>query len=295
MVFLVHYLENNGYVAKLGVLSPLNHAISFVALAILFTVSGLQMRLALEKSEGVALSLLDTFALPVTQSFWGHVIPIQGSFIYGATFLKAKYGANVSGTMAVYLFITFCSLMIGALFGIVYSLLTHLTYIAVFIFLALLPIWILIADKLLAMMRPRSGLMARIRGFTALVLQTVLTLFSDPLFVFKVVAIDLAYVLLFSLWSLHLSGSLGLDIPFPIWVLVSFFIKLTIIAKFTPGNMGVIQLFTGGVLAAYGHPLEAGILISTLQLGLLVVMSFPIAIILTIVQFKYVRRLFFRS
>jgi hypothetical protein len=108
----------------------------------------------------------------------------------------------------------------------------------------------------------------------------------------KVIALDLCYVSIFSLWSNYLSQSLNLGVPIGIWVLVSFFVKLTIVAKFTPGNMGVIQLFTGGVLSAYGYPAEAGLLVSTLQLGLLVVLSFPVAIIISLFQLKYFKGIF---
>jgi hypothetical protein len=295
MLLLIYYLDERGYAAELGVLTAMDHVISFVVLFILFALSGLQLRLALRKSEGVNLSMMDTLALPVTQSFWGHVIPVQGSFVYGATFLKAKYGANVSGTMAVYLFITVCSLVIGALFGIVHSLFYDIRFLPLYLLLAALPLWLVVAYRILSALNPEVGLLLRIKELVGTVLGSTVTMLRAPVFVLQVVLIDVAYVALNSLWSFYLSESLNLHIPIGIFVLVSFFMKLTIVAKFTPGNMGVTQLFTGGVLSAYGYPAEAGLLVSTLQLGLLIAHSFPAAIILSLFQFKHIRTLLWGS
>lgn len=295
MLWLVHHLDREGFSAQLAGLTISDYLLSSVALAVMFVLSGLQLRLALQKSENVNLSVLDVFALPVTQSFWGHVIPVQGSFIYGAAFLKSKYGANVSATMAVYLFITVTSLVVGAFFGIAHSMFTDVRFLPIYIFLALMPLWLVLARRILLAMRLKVGVLLRLKEIIDTVLGSMVTMMREPIFVLKVIVLDLCYVSLFSLWSYYLSQSLELGVPIGIWVLVSFFVKLTIVAKFTPGNMGVIQLFTGGVLSAYGYPAEAGLLISTLQLGLLVVLSFPVAIVFSLFQFKYIRTLFWNS
>lgn len=294
VLWLVHHLNSEGLLTQLAGLTTTDYLLSSVAMTLLFLLSGLQLRLALRRSEKVELSMTDVFALPVTQSFWGHVIPVQGSFIYAAAFLKGKYSANVSTTMAVYLFITVCSLIVGAVFGIAHSVFTDIRFLPVYLILVLLPLWLVVGHRLLRAMNPQVGIVLRVKDIIDTVLVSMVTMMRDPLFVVKVVLLDLAYVAVFSVWSFYLSESLDLGVPIGIHVLVSFFLKLTIIAKFTPGNMGVIQLFTGGVFAAYGHPAEAGLLISTLQLGLLVVLSFPVAIVLSLFQFRYMKGLFRR-
>ncbi len=293
LAVVMWYVKDSGLWSKVALLPVSVYAVSAAILLALFMLSGVQMRIALLRSGQGALTALDTVALPIAQNFWGYIIPIQGSFIYGATFLKAKYEANVSTTTAVYLFITVCSLVMGAFFGVAHSFVTNIHFMPIYVVIVLMPFWLLVGHRFLRVIDSRISIPPRVKEFIDKVLGSMVIMLRDPLFVMKVIVLDLAYVTLVALWSYYLSESLGFGVPIGIYVLVSFFLKLTIIAKFTPGNIGVIQLFSGGVLAAYGHPLEAGLFISTLQLGLLVVISFPVAIVLTIVQFKYIRRLFF--
>ena len=292
---LVRYLERTEQVDALSSVSSMDIMVSAILLGNCFTINGLQTRIALSSAGQAQLSVLDILALPIAQNFWGHVIPFQGSFIYAAAFLKAKYRADVRITVSIGLFITLCSLVVGALVGAAHSLFHAPALLPFYLLLALLPLWVVVFKRIFQHLRPRWPLLKRIHDIITQVLQSIVDMTRMPGLLAKVIVLDSCFVLTYAAWSYYLSDALALNIPFMIHVLVAFMMKLSLLVKLTPGNIGITQLFTGGILSMYGYPAEAGILISTLQLGLLIVISFPVALVISLFQFKYFKGIFSKS
>lgn len=288
IVGLLWYLDDSEKLTELRLLSNIDYVVSFILLIITWMISGLQLKVVLRHSEHINLSLFDVISLPLTQNFWGYIIPFQGSFIYGSVYLKSKYGINISRTFSAYLFITVCSLVVGALVGAIHSIFTNLYFLPIYVTIILLPVWIVLTNKAFRLVRTKSPLLTRIQNWTEVLLNTLTDMFQHYRFIARIMLLDAAYAITFALWSYFLSESLMLNIPFVIYLISAFFMKLTLITKLTPGNIGVIQLFIGGIVSWYGYSIDSGFLISTLQLGLLMTFSFPLAIIFTIVHLKYI-------
>lgn len=295
LYILVHYLEQTGRTEEIEILRSFDLAVSAIMLAICFITTGIQLRLALLRTEQARLSVADTVALPITQNFWGHIIPFQGSFIYAATFLKAKYNADVSMTISIGLFITVCSVVVGALVGSIHSLYHDAELVPFYLSLVLLPLWLLVIKSIFMRLTPKWAIFQRAHYSVGQVFKGMSMMARQPDFLFKVIVLDTCFVFTYAGWSYYLSEALALDVPFIVFVLVAYMTKLTQIVKLTPGNVGVTQFFTGGILSLYGHPPEAGLLISTVQLGLLILLSFPLAAVLSLFQFRHIKDIFSRS
>jgi hypothetical protein len=203
--------------------------------------------------------------------------------------LKAKYRIDVSTTFSVGLFVTVCSVVVGALAGAFHSLLHNLKFLPFYMLMVFLPVWIFVFHWVLMQVRPRWKLLLRVQETVAKILRSMVEMSRMPGLIIAVILLDSCFVLTYAYWSYYLSEIMTLHIPFIIHVMVAYLMKLSLLVKFTPGNIGIAQLFTGGVFGMYGFPIEAGLLISTMQLGLLVVLSFPVAIVLSLLQFKYIR------
>jgi hypothetical protein len=287
---LVKYLIKEDYIKLLSKLTVKDYIVSFVLLMFSNVVSGFQLRMSIEKTSKVQLSIFDAVTLPMVQNFWGYIIPFQGSFIYGATFLKLKYKTTVKSTFSVYLFIILVSLMIGSLVGFVYALSTDKKLIWVYSLMFLTPMFIIISNNILLKLKTKYLMVNKVKNIISSILQSIIFMSKDIKFSMKIIVLDLIYVFAIAYWSFYLSEAMSLEVPLWIFILLSFFMKLTLLAKLTPGNLGIIQIYAGGFLAIYGFSPQIGILISTTQLAFLVLMSFPIAIIISIYNLVFLKR-----
>jgi hypothetical protein len=292
---LIIFLKRTDRLSTLLTLDFADFVVSVVLLLVCFILNGIQTRIALKSTCMIKISALDTIVLPITQNFWGHVIPFQGSLVYSATFLKAKYRADISKSLSIGLFITLCSLVVGALVGVFHSIWYKQAWIPLYALLLLLPVWMFLFNWFFRRLKPKRKLLLLAQKIVVQVLNSMLEMTSMPGLVASVIILDSFFVITYAGWSYYLSEILAQNIPFLVHILVAYLLKLSFIVKVTPGNMGLVQIFTGGVFALYGFPAEAGMLISTLQLGLIVVLFFPLAIVISLFQWKYIRSLFWKT
>jgi len=288
--FLVDYLRDKDVIDQLSKLEPKSFLISSLFLYTGFIINGLQLNVALKKTQNINLTIGDTLSLPMVQNLWGYIIPFQGSFIYSAAFLKMKYKAMIESTLSVYIFTILSSLFLGALFGFFFTLNFNWELSLIFLLVMTFPIIIIIVNRVLNYVKPKFLFLQKAKAVISSIIGSLIFMIKDKKLTLKVVILDVLYVLTYASWSYYLSEIFQFAIPFPIFILLAFVIKVSLIAKITPGNMGVNQLFSGGFLALYGFSQDIGIFISILQLALLALMSFPIAIVISIYNLKFLKR-----
>lgn len=290
IVLLVYFFIQKDVFQHFKLLSVLDFFVSLCAYLILFHLSGLQMSWVIEKSTGREISNLDKLLIPITQNFWGYILPIQGSLIYSFAILKNKYGINLSKTFYVYVFITGLSLWMASIVALTYSII-NANYFKAFFFaqIILTPIYLRLTNVFLNLLPKKNSIIIFFRFHLLQLTRVILIHLKDRKLLIKIITCDLIFVFIYALWTYYLSDRLGWSINFMIWFLWSYFLKITLLAKITPGNIGVVQAYTSGFLILYGYSGEIGLTISSIQLLLLVVLIFPIAIINTLINFKYIK------
>jgi hypothetical protein len=82
-----------------------------------------------------------------------------------------------------------------------------------------------------------------------------------------------------SLWGWHISQvfNLGIDLTGVFYATV--LMRIGLLLKITPGNLGVLQLGSGAVFSALGYSASAGIFISVWQQASMLLVSIPIGLL----------------
>ncbi len=293
LLYILFKVLSDEQLALIKTISTQKYVISAFFILLYNTFAGLQLRNVYSQINVVKLSWYDTLTLPMVMNFWGYVIPVQGSFVYSAFYLKKKYNTSVSSMAGVYLSIMSISLSLGGLFGIVFYLSNHSTNI---LFLSLTtiflfnPLLIILSSLMLSKSKIINHLLGKYSKILLDFTKPIIYYFKQPKLIVQTVILDAAAVVVFSIWSYWISETYDLQIPFLALLITAFLIKLTLLFKFTPGNLGLVQIGMGGIFSLLGLDFSSGVFISMYQLVCLVVISFPISLLLSLFSLKYFRR-----
>lgn len=227
--------------------------------------------------------------LPYTMNLWGFIIPIQGSFIYFVALLKAKYKLSIVNMSANYLWLFALELTIDGFIGLIFILIYKKAQI-------LFPVFFLMTTNLLFIFTfrfilikiapiPANRFAVRLsEKLNALVNEIYSFSFSEYLkfgfFSFLITSTGV-------FWSFILTQQLNLGIDFAGLVLVAVLMRIGLLIKLTPGNIGTVQLATGGIFTLLGYSIQDGIYLSIWQQGLILFLSIPVGILGTMFDSKF--------
>ncbi len=254
----------------------------------IFFISGVILRNLLLRN-GCRIGWGTTLQLPYTMNLWGFIIPIQGSFIYFIALLKCKYKLGIVNISANYLWLFALELTIDGLIGLVFILFYNKVQILfpIFIIMTTNLFFVLAFRFMLIKLLPLSAnpfVVSLSEKLNALANQIYSFSFSEYLkfgfFSFLITALSVC-------WSFILSQQLNLGIDLVGLVIVAVLTRIGLLIKLTPGNLGTIQLATGGIFTLLGYSIQDGIYLSIWQQGFILLVSIPIGILGTILDSKF--------
>jgi hypothetical protein len=285
---LIYLLIEKDIFSNLKKLNTEVYLISFLSYLILFYISGFQTSVVVEKSTGIKIGALDKLLIPITQNFWGYLLPVQGSFIYSLAIFKNKYGISLSKSFYLYVFMTLFSVWIAGIVAFIHGIVIK-QYYHTFFFLhfVLMPMYTIFLHSFAKSLLKKNRYSKFLRYQFLQLFRVIQQNIRDFKHFSLLIVLDFLFVIIYAFWTFYLSEYFKLNIDFIVWFLWSYFLKITLLAKLTPGNIGVIQAYTAGFLVLYGYSSESGILISIIQLVLLIVLIFPIAIVNSFFNLKY--------
>lgn len=254
----------------------------------IFFISGIVLRHLLLRHD-CKMDLGTMLHLPYTMNLWGFIIPIQGSFIYFVALLKAKYKLSIVNMSANYLWLFALELTIDGFIGLIFILIYKKAQI-------LFPVFFLMTTNLLFIFTfrfilikiapiPANRFAVRLsEKLNALVNEIYSFSFSDYLkfgfFSFLITSTGV-------FWSFILTQQLNLGIDFAGLILVAVLMRIGLLIKLTPGNLGTVQLATGGIFTLLGYSIQDGIYLSIWQQGLILFLSIPVGILGTMFDSKF--------
>lgn len=262
---LCGYLIHNGTFSCVKQISGLSFVVLLLLTASSFILNGFQMYYLLRRQSNVRLTSWDTILLPFTMNLLSYVIPANGGFLYSAYFLKTKYGVDISKGASIGFFIIYIYLGIsGVLFLCIGIFLPSVHAILAGIVLLLSPwalrlvnlvaakikfqfTWFLKGKKILSDIVESSGEMLHARN---------LVLFNIFFTVLQTVITYLIY------W--FLARELKIDISSSVILATILFLQISSFVRIVPGNMGIEELFSGGVFLLLGQSGSVGVLLSLL-------------------------------
>jgi hypothetical protein len=222
-------------------------------------------------------------------NLWGYLIPIQGSYIYNSIYFKAKYKISIANTTSIYLVSLSVSFILAGISGIAYSCFVYLNiYFLLISAVSLIhPLIIFAFLKIFKQIQiPQSGFIKRIMTK----IETIFTDYINTLNTKNILllsTINFIDSLVFAGWSVWISKNFGFDLSFFQLLVFSFFIKLTILFKFTPGNMGINQFASSGIILLVGGTAADGFTLSLYQTAIFIITSFLIGSVFSVMNIKY--------
>ena len=284
------YLLEDTHKKLLFEISLKNHFIAGLFLIAFFLVSGIELKYVYKKTAGLKFTAYDTFSIPYVINIWGYIIPLQGSFLYMMSYLKLKYAYQIKKNVYVYAFIFLVNLSFFGLIGLLLISFTDFYTPVIFLILLftfLLPLFLFVANYIFSKINSRLTFLNRIFTTLDYIISNLKKLMQNHLLVIYVILFNIAMTLLSTLWAYWICYEFGFNVPFSVLFLISIIMKLSMLFKITPGNLGITQLANGGIFFLFGYDPSIGIFISIFKFITLFLFSFPLGIIFSALNLKH--------
>lgn len=211
---------------------------------------------------GCQISKADILLFPFMQSFWGMVIPFQGSAMFAMFYLKKRYSFQVNQSITMILFLYMLNVLFASIAGIWYSLnymgwqtlLFALSIIALFS-----PVYCFIAHKILQRYGKIPYLPQRLNDMLRSFFSDLHNLLTDWKNILQLLGCQMIRQICFAFFFVKIARVLNQDVPWLWGYFITVSQDLTIILKLTPCNVGVVEMVSGLVSALTGIPAAVGI------------------------------------
>lgn len=244
-----------------------------------FWIQGFELSWLLKK-DGVDLKRIDRLTLPFSMNVWGYLIPFQGSFLYFLSFIKSKYGVSIFSLTGAYFWLFFLGLSVDGIMGLMLLVQFQAPYVLILFLMGMAcSVFVLHALAGIQHFKDKEAGPSW-KGKLIQRIQTALEGFSQ----FKAVdylrfaGISVLLTALTSLWGWQISKEFDLGIDLAGVFYATVLMRIGLLLKITPGNLGVLQLGSGAVFSALGYSASAGIFISVWQQASMLLVSIPIGL-----------------
>tara|TARA_X000000950_G_scaffold280422_1_gene375010 strand:+ start:8237 stop:9178 length:942 start_codon:yes stop_codon:yes gene_type:complete len=232
---------------------------SFILAIFLRQISGQSWRL-LHYNMNKPVKTLDLFFFPHVQSLWSLLLPFQGSSIFTVLFLKKKHGITLNQSVAFTAFLFSISMFISGVLSLYYFInlnLFDLHYLIVPVALVLNPLLIIICNFFFKKFTPPKLLLF----FPKLILQLLL-FYKNRKLIIKSLKIEITSLFFNGLWLFYIAKILEINFTTLDCFFIAAITNMSLILKFTPGNLGTTQILTSGVMLSINKSPDEVILIT---------------------------------
>ena len=264
---------------------------SILIALVIFTVSGNQFSYILFKSTKTQLSITDRIGFPTARNLWSYIIPFQGSFAYSLAFIKFKYKVNLKDGLSINIYLLLFNFFFTGFVGVYYSLQSSslpIFFLIISILLLSIPFLIILFDKILKNVKtPNSRMLKFLIGNVSKISTGIAILWKDLKFTINVFLFNIVHTIVTIIWFYWTVHIFNLDIDLISVIFLALILKISLIFRLTPGNLGVEQLIYGGIFALMSYDPNIGVLISLFHKSITIMISLSIGSIFTFLNFKY--------
>ena|SRR3989338_10303813 len=299
-VIAIRMLWQDNYLALLKEISLFDLLLAvFLSLSLIISY-GVTLRYLILKQHGAKISTVDLVTLPMMMNFWGYIIPLRGGVLYSLLFLKAKYKVKLvdSAAITVYMHMVMASLI--GLIGLIYLTARH-RLISV---LSLCSLIFLLNPLILSLINviiqrfslEPSSVFGKLQHLT----NTVISNSNTPLTNMRTTSAVAMLILMrfFTRAALYYWAAFvfNLEIPITAFIILTLAIEFAMFAlRFSPGNLGVNELMSGGILGILGGASQEGILMELFCRFANLLLTFTAGVWAVITNMKYFNVSSFKS
>ncbi len=230
---------------------------------LVFFATGLLMKTVFAHHFKVNLSWADTWFLPTMMHLWSYILPVKGGMIFQVVFMRAKYQVNLSKGFSVGVLIFAVSLFVTCLLGSLLAFQVPDAFSLQLILLAmgLMLIVPVVAIKLFPKWEPKeTSPFYQLLKFGANVVSQLRTQTADRALLLKTLLVTIVAAVLHAYWFYNSALLLGYD-PDPYGIaLATLVLRIILLFRFLPGNLGIQEVITGAIFTAAGLGLQEGLM-----------------------------------
>lgn len=238
-------------------------------LGLLFHLSfGLIMWVGFRLHYGLRLGTSEILVLPMMMHLFLYLMPIKGGMLFQVYYSKKKYGLDLSRGFSFGVMVFINSLLLTIVLGLilVYAIPVDSFELKVMIWgmAAAMVTMIFGLRTLPTEQKKASRFVHRFANFMIRVGVQLNEQFSNKKLFIALSGTTLVSMLIQSLWFWKTSEVLGLQSEFLPVMLVVLILRILLLIRLLPGNLGIQELMIAAVFAAAGFRLEDGLLIGVI-------------------------------
>jgi len=240
-----------------------------IGLGLLYFMSfGLLMKVGFQRQFGLTINPSELLTLPLMMNLFTYIIPIKGGLLFQIFYMKRRHHLDISGgfSLGVTLFVT--GLLITVVVGLALNGWLGLGTGPIFYFLALIGVALVLFAVVLGMLpvtRTQNGsISGRLLQFLCEVGVQLRHQLSHPRLLRALFACSLLSLLVQTVWYWQAGVVLGVESHFLSMLLVTLVLRVVLLVRILPGNLGFQELVMGAVFAAAGFSVQDGLLIALL-------------------------------
>lgn len=211
------------------------------------------------------LKTIDILTLPMMMHLFLYLMPIKGGMLFQVVYSKHKYDLDLSKGFSIGLMVFLNSIVLTVLLGLglayaipVESFELRMTILALGIGLVgMMTTMSFLPSKL----RDGSGILISLVNFLINVRIQLVEQFKNIKLFFGLLITSLLSVTIQAIWFWKTAEILGISAEFAPVYLVVLVLRVILLFRVLPGNLGVQEVMIGVVFAAAGFQLEDGLLI----------------------------------
>lgn len=231
-----------------------------------YALNGLQY-LCMKDQCGVNFEKKDIILLPVVMNLWNYIIPVQGSAVFFTLFLKHKYQVKIADSFSVTIFLYLVTLLFSGVFGIIFTFYYNLVFslfTLISIFFLLNPLLIVISYRILRRLPDvKNVFFITIFNFAERVVCNLNSFWCNYRTSGIIFLLYILRTVVVVFWFMFIAKILGYhEVTFFALLLLSLWRNVSLVLKFTPNNLGIMQVVSGALFALIHFNPEQGVMIS---------------------------------
>jgi uncharacterized membrane protein YbhN (UPF0104 family) len=243
--------------------------VELMLLGLLFHLSfGLIMWVGFRLHYGLKLNTSEILVLPMMMHLFLYLMPIKGGMFFQVFYSKQKYGLDLSSGFSFGVLVFLNSLLLTIVLGLVlvYTIPVRSLELKVLIWgMAAAPLALIIFLRSLPNEKEHTNrLSQRFANFMIRAGWQLKEQLNNTRLFIALSTTTLASMLIQSLWFWKMSEILGLQSEFLPVMLVVLILRILMLIRLLPGNLGIQELMIAAVFSAAGFRLEDGLLIGVI-------------------------------
>jgi uncharacterized membrane protein YbhN (UPF0104 family) len=211
------------------------------------------------------MRLSEIIFLPMMMHLFTYIIPFKGGILFQVFYSKHKYGLDLSKGFSLGVMIFLITVVLAAVLGLIllYTLPVYSPELEAGLwFMGLSVIGLMFLLKFIPTTQVKNEwVLSKLRGFLINVRIQLVGQLRNPKLSIALLVTTIISTLVQTLWFWEIGEMLGTTSEFAPILLIVLVLRVILLFRFVPGNLGLQEIMIAAVFAAAGFEIEEGLLV----------------------------------